>query len=91
MVWSPPRDSLIPPAHSTGAPSPIKGTQGKEQESGEPSGITPARRGGDRVEELSLSHRILQIKSPKERNETQLLMWSNKLLEPRQRPQDRGE
>ena len=44
--FGPPRDSLIPPAHSTGAPSPIKGTQGKEQESGEPSGRTPARRVG---------------------------------------------
>ena len=44
--FGPPRDSLIPPACSTGAPSPIKGTQGKEQESREPSGRTPARRVG---------------------------------------------
>ena len=44
--FGPPRDSLIPPGHSTGAPSPIRGTQGKEQESGEPSGTTPTRRAG---------------------------------------------
>ena len=46
---------------------------------------------GDKVEELPLSHLILQIKSLRERNETQLLMQSNKLLEPRQKPQDGGE
>ena len=44
--FGPPRDSLIPPGHSTGAPSPIRGTQVKEQESGEPPGITPTRRAG---------------------------------------------
>ena len=44
--FGPPRDSLIPPGHSTGAPSPIRGTQGKEQESGEPPETTPTRRVG---------------------------------------------
>ena len=44
--FGPPRDSLIPPAHSTGAPSPIGGTQGKEQESREPPETTPTRRLG---------------------------------------------
>ena len=44
--FGPPRDSLIPPAHSTGVPSAIRGTQGKEQESGEPPEITPTRRVG---------------------------------------------
>ena len=44
--FGPPRGSLIPPGHSTGAPSPIRGTQGKEQESGEPSGTTPTRGAG---------------------------------------------
>ena len=46
---------------------------------------------GDKVEELPLSLLILQIRSPREMNETQLLMQSNKLLGPRQRPQDKGE
>ena len=46
---------------------------------------------GDKVEELPLSRLILQIKSLRERNETQLLMRSNKLLEPRQKLQDGGE
>ena len=42
----PPRDSLIPPGHSTGTPSPIRGIQGKEQESREPPETTPTRRAG---------------------------------------------
>ena len=37
---------MIPPGHSTGTPSPIRGTQGKEQESREPPEITPTRRAG---------------------------------------------
>ena len=42
----PPRDSLTPPGHSTGTPSPIRGIQGKEQESREPPETTPTRRAG---------------------------------------------
>ena len=89
--FDPPRDSLIPPGHSTRTPSPIRGTQGKEQESREPPETTPTRRVGGKAEELPLSHLILQIRSPRERNGTQLLMQLNKLLGPRQRPQDKGE
>ena len=37
---------MIPPAHSTGAPSPIGGTQGKEQESREPPETTSTMRVG---------------------------------------------
>ena len=44
--FGPPRDSLVPPAHSTGAPSPIGGTQGKEQRSREPPETTSTRRVG---------------------------------------------
>ena len=44
--FGPPRDSLVPPAHSTGAPSPIGGTQGKEQGSREPPETTSTRRVG---------------------------------------------
>ena len=44
--FGPPGDSLIPPGHSTGAPSPIGDTQGKEQESGEPPETTPNSRVG---------------------------------------------
>ena len=36
--FGPPRDSLIPPGHSTGTPSQIRGSQGKEQESREGEG-----------------------------------------------------
>ena len=42
--FGPPRDSLVPPAHSTGAPSPIGGTQGKEQRSREPPETTSTRK-----------------------------------------------
>ena len=89
--FDPPRDSLIPPGHSTGTPSSIRGNQGKEQGSGEQPETTPTRRAGDKAEELPLSRLILQIRSPRERNETQLLMQLNKLLGPRQRPQGTGE
>ena len=44
--FAPPRDSLTPPGHFTGAPSLIRGTQRKEQESREPPQTTPARRVG---------------------------------------------
>ena len=44
--FGPPRDSLIPPGHSTEVPSPIRDTQGKEQEFGEPSDTAPTRRAG---------------------------------------------
>ena len=44
--FDPPRGSLIPPGHSTGTPSPIRGVQGKEQESREPPETTPTRRAG---------------------------------------------
>ena len=52
--------------------------------------LPPGGRGYE-VEELPLSRLILQIRSPRERNETQLLMQLNKLLGPRQRPRDKGE
>ena len=45
--FKPPRDSLIPPGHSTGTPSPIRSVQGKEQESREPPETTPTRRAGE--------------------------------------------
>ena len=89
--FGPPRGLLIPPGHSTGAPSPIRGTQGKEQEFGEPSETAPTRRAGDRAEKLPLSHLILQIRSPRRRSGIQLLMQSNKLLGPRQRHLGKGE
>ena len=44
--FGPPRDSLIPPAHSTGAPSPVRGIQREEQGSREPPGTTSTRRVG---------------------------------------------
>ena len=44
--FGPPGDSLIPPGHSTGTPSPIRGIQGKEEEFREPSETTPTRRVG---------------------------------------------
>ena len=44
--FGPPKDSLIPPGHSTGTPSPIRSVQGREQGSREPFETTPARRAG---------------------------------------------
>ena len=41
--FRPPKDSLIPPGHSTGTPSPIRSVQGREQEPREPSETTLLR------------------------------------------------
>ena len=43
------------------------------------------------MEEPPLSHPIPQIRSLKRRNETQLLMQLDKLLEPKQRFRGKGE
>ena len=45
--FRPPKDSLIPPGHSTGTPSPIRSVQGREQGSRGPSETTPTRRVGE--------------------------------------------
>ena len=44
--FGPPRDSLIPPVHSTGAPSPVRGIQREEQESREPPETISTKRVG---------------------------------------------
>ena len=44
--FGPPKNSLIPPGHSTGTPSPIRSVQGREQGPREPFEITPIRRAG---------------------------------------------
>ena len=87
----PPRDSLIPPVHSTGHHPQLEVPRGKNKNLGSHLKQLPPGGSGDRAEELPLSRLILQIKSLRERNETQLLMRSNKLLGPRQRLQDGGE
>ena len=46
--FRPPKDSLIPPAHSTGTPSPIRSARGKEQGPRGPLETTPTRRVGGR-------------------------------------------
>ena len=89
--FKPPKDSLIPPGHSTGTPSPIRSVQGREQDSREPPVTTLTGRVGDRAEELPSSRLILQTRSLRKRNETQLLMQLNRLLGPRQRPHDKGK
>ena len=46
LRFKPPKDSLIPPGHSTGTPSPIRSVQGREQESRDPSETISTRGGG---------------------------------------------
>ena len=46
LLFRPPQDSLMPPGHSTGTPSPIRSVQGREQESRHPSETIPTRGGG---------------------------------------------
>ena len=45
LQFRPPKDSLIPPEHSTGTPSSIRSVQGREQESRYPSETTSTQRG----------------------------------------------
>ena len=45
LQFRPPRDSLIPPEHSTGTPSPTRSVQGREQEFRYPSGTISTQRG----------------------------------------------
>ena len=57
LTWGPhlrpPRDSLIPPGHSTGTPSPIRSVQGREQGSRELTETTPTRRVGGQDERIA--------------------------------------
>ena len=46
--FKPPRDSLIPPGHSTGTPSPIRSVQGREQEPKGPSETSIPRKVGEK-------------------------------------------
>ena len=46
LRFRPPKDSLIPPRHSTGTPSPIRSVQDREQESRHPSETISTRGGG---------------------------------------------
>ena len=75
--FRPPKDSLVPPGHSTGTPSPTRSVQGREQGPRGPSETTPTRRAGNKVEKLPLNHPILQTKSPKKKKETQSSMQLN--------------
>ena len=45
--FRPPKDSLIPPGHSAGTPSPTRSVQGREQGPRGPSETTPTRRAGE--------------------------------------------
>ena len=45
LRFRPPKDSLIPPGHSTGTPSPIRSVQGREQEFRYPSETISTQRG----------------------------------------------
>ena len=72
-----PKDSLIPPGHSTGTPSPMRSVHRRGQGPRESFETTPVRRGEDKAERLPLSHPILQTKCPKKKKETQSLMQLN--------------
>ena len=75
--FRPPKDSLVPPGHSTGTPSSTRSVQGREQGPRGPSETTPTRRAGNKVEKLPLNCPILQTKSPKKKKETQSSMQLN--------------
>ena len=91
IQFGPPRDSLIPPVHSTEALSSVRGVQREEQESKRLPETPFTRRVGGQVEELPLSRLIRQTRSLREKSETQLLMPLNRLLGPKQKPLGKGE
>ena len=75
--FRPPKDSLIPPRHSTGTPSPIRSVQGGNKGLEDHLKQLPLGGSGDKVEKLPLNHPILQTKSLKKKKETQSLMQLN--------------
>ena len=68
--FGPPRDSLIPPGHSTGTPSPIRSVQGREQGPREPFETTPVRRVGGQGGKTTpkSSHSPNQVSQKEERD-----------------------
>ena len=72
-----PKDSLIPPRHSTGTPSPIRSVQGGNKGLEDHLKQLPLGGRGDKAEKLPLNHPILQTKSLKKKKETQSLMQLN--------------
>ena len=54
--FRPPRDSLIPPLHSTGSLSPMRGIDEAKQRPGRPSGVTPTR--GPERQEGRTTHKL---------------------------------
>ena len=60
LRFRPPKDSLIPPEHSTGTQSPIRSVQGRNKSSGTHLKQLPPKGERDKVENLSLS----QLTSP---------------------------
>ena len=89
--FEPPKDSLIPLDIPLGHHPQLEVFKGKNKRIENHLKQLPPGGRGDKAEELPLSRLILQIRSPKRRNETQLLMQLNKLLGPRQRPQNKGK
>ena len=76
--FGPPRDSLIPPEHTTGNPSPIRSVQGKEQGPRGPSETTPTRKVGGQGGRTAPKSPHTPNKESKERKKgTQLLMQLN--------------
>ena len=70
IQFGPPRDSLIPPVHSTEALSSVRGVQKEEQGPRELPETTFTKRVGGKVEEPPLSRPIRQIESLRKRSET---------------------
>ena len=71
LQFGPPRDSLIPPVHSTEALSLVRSDQREEQRPREIPETTFTKRVGDKVKEPPLSRPIRQIGSLRKKSETQ--------------------
>ena len=91
IQFGPPRDSLIPPVHSTEALSSVRGVQREEQEPRELPKTTFTKRVGGQGERAAFKSPHLQTRSLREKSETQLLMLLNRLLGPKQKSRGKGE
>ena len=75
--FRPPKDSLIPPGHSTGTPSPTRSVQGREQDPRGPSETNPMRGAGGQGGRTAPKSPHSPNKEPKGKKETQSLMQLN--------------
>ena len=90
IQFGPPRDSLIPPVHSTEALSSVRGDQREEQGPRELPETTFTKRVGGQGERAAFKSPHSPNQESQRKSETQLLMLLNRLLGPKQKIPGQG-